>query len=282
MIVALLFHSDEKVRAAMSPAEMNALIESHVQYAFEVLGMHRVLDGRAFEMTTSAKTVEFPSGDPSVIEGPATRGAESLSGYYLIECADMDEAVALAERYPMPPGLGRIEVRPCIRSWDYAPSVESPASAASIWRLYSDITTWPRWKPVVERVELQGPFAAGTKGWLTPEGQSPMPFRIVAADVDRGYTSETDLGDGLLLTLDHRLVPLPDGGTRITHSVSMPRAALEKFGMNFSPNFNASVRATLDRLSDLAVAIQSGDGKLGQEADIRPETIVNGRSVTIG
>jgi hypothetical protein len=24
------------------------------------------------------------------------------------------------------------------------------------------------------------------------------------------------------------------------------------------------------------------DGKLGQEADIRPETIVNGRSVTIG
>jgi hypothetical protein len=109
-----------------------------------------------------------------------------------------------------------------------------------------------------------------------------MPYRIVAADVNKGYTSETDLGDGLLLTLDHRLVPLANGGTRITHSVSMPRAALEKFGMNFSPDFNASVRATLDRLSDLAVTLQSGNGKLLPEAEIRPDATVNAESVTIG
>lgn len=198
----------------MSTVEMNSLIESHVQYTFEALGINRVLDGRASEMTTSGRTVDFASGAPSVVEGPATRGAESLSGYYLIECDSLDEAVASAERYPMPPGLGRIEVRPC--------------------------------------------------------GRSPMPYRIVAADVSKGCTSETDLGDGLLLTLDHRLVPLPDGGTRITHSVSMPRAALEKFGMNFSPDFNASVRATLDRLSDLAVALQESNGKLEPESDIRP------------
>jgi hypothetical protein len=172
-----------------------------------------------------------------------------LTGFYLIDCADQAEAIELAGGYPMPEGLGSIEVRAVIQEWDYAPSVQTTAAPDAVWRQYDDVASWPEWKHGIERVELDGTLAAGATGHLVVTGRPAMPYRIVSADPGRGYVSETELGEGVLLRIEHVLAELPGGGTRITHRVNVPRAALDLFGHDFSPALNDGIRRTLHALA---------------------------------
>ena len=56
-------------------------------------------------------TVRIPeSGDPIVNDGPFAETKEQLGGYYLLDCKDLDDALAWAKRIPMPGGT--VEVRP--------------------------------------------------------------------------------------------------------------------------------------------------------------------------
>jgi hypothetical protein len=197
------------------------------------------------------------NGQLSVREGPFADTAEALAGFYLVEVKDMDEAIELARAYPMPAGLGCIELRPVMRTWDYAPSFDSPASPAAIWQLYADVSTWPVWKVGIKEVRLDGAFETGARGWLTPTDQPPMPFHIVEAKENETYISETEIAKKVQLRLEHYLTPLPHGGTRVTHRATIPRAALDTFGLNFSPEFNAGIRRTLRQLSAAAVKIDA-------------------------
>ena len=53
-----------------------------------------------------------------VTDGPFVETKEFLGGFYLLDCADIDEAIAYAKRIPDP----FIEVRPVVRvpDWPYA------------------------------------------------------------------------------------------------------------------------------------------------------------------
>lgn len=72
--------------------------------------------GAALYPTSTATTVRVPDGkggDVVTTDGPYTETKEVLTGFYLLECADLDEAIALAARIP---GAwhGAVEVRPVI------------------------------------------------------------------------------------------------------------------------------------------------------------------------
>jgi hypothetical protein len=61
--------------------------------------------------TSTATTVRKAfGGGTSVTDGPFAETKEQLGGYYLVSAADLDEALALASRIPIP--AGSIEVRP--------------------------------------------------------------------------------------------------------------------------------------------------------------------------
>lgn len=253
MIVMFLFYSDEAAIAGMSREDRNGLVERHVHYNHEVLEKRAtVLATRGLDPTHEAYTVRPKDGRMTVTPGPFARTAEALAGFYLVECEDLAEAVELAKAYPMPEGLGCIEIRPVMRSWDYAPSVDTAASPAEVWQRYVDVGTWPEWKFGVDSVRLDGPFAAGTTGELTPAGRPAMPFRLTKVEPERGYTSETEVVPGGVLRMEHALEELPGGGTRITHRATVPRAALDAFGLDFSPKLYAGIKRTLDALSAAA------------------------------
>lgn len=50
------------------------------------------------------------NGDVSVTDGTFAETKEVLGGYYMIEAADLDEALAIAKQVPAP--FGGVEVRP--------------------------------------------------------------------------------------------------------------------------------------------------------------------------
>jgi hypothetical protein len=67
--------------------------------------------GNALQPTATATSVRRdPSGSFTVTDGPFAETKEALGGYYLIEAADLDEALALAKQVPAP--FGGVEVRP--------------------------------------------------------------------------------------------------------------------------------------------------------------------------
>lgn len=59
----------------------------------------------------TATTVRVRQGRVTVTDGPFAETKEQLAGFYLIEAADLDEALATAARIP-PAREGSIEVRP--------------------------------------------------------------------------------------------------------------------------------------------------------------------------
>jgi hypothetical protein len=72
--------------------------------------------GNALYPTTTATTVRVSGGkggDIVTSDGPYTETKEALTGFYLLECADLDEAVKYAAQIPAA-WDGAVEVRPVI------------------------------------------------------------------------------------------------------------------------------------------------------------------------
>ncbi len=68
--------------------------------------------GEALQPSATATTVKVGEGsDRMVTDGPFAETKEQLGGFYLLECAGLDEALEWAKKVPLTPG-GSIEVRP--------------------------------------------------------------------------------------------------------------------------------------------------------------------------
>ncbi len=73
--------------------------------------------GDALYPTATATTVRVTGGkggDVVVSDGPYAETKEALTGYYVLECADLDEAVKIAAQIPAA-WDGAVEIRPVIK-----------------------------------------------------------------------------------------------------------------------------------------------------------------------
>ena len=64
--------------------------------------------------TSTATTVRMQKGKALVTDGPFAETKEQLAGYYILECANLDEAIEWAAKIPTAcrGGQGCIEIRP--------------------------------------------------------------------------------------------------------------------------------------------------------------------------
>lgn len=69
------------------------------------------VDGDRLVNPKDARTVRVRDGKTIVTDGPFTETKEFIAGYDILECADLDEAVAVAASHPMA-HTHMIEVRP--------------------------------------------------------------------------------------------------------------------------------------------------------------------------
>jgi hypothetical protein len=61
----------------------------------------------------TATTVRVRDGETEILDGPFAVTKEYLGGYYLLDCADLDEALKIAARVPIA-RYGSVEVRPLV------------------------------------------------------------------------------------------------------------------------------------------------------------------------
>ena len=77
--------------------------------------------------TESATSVRVRDGETEITDGPFAVTKEVLAGYYVLDCADLDEALKQAARLPMA-RLGTIEVRPVMPADEWLDRRARPAS----------------------------------------------------------------------------------------------------------------------------------------------------------
>src|SRR6266853_5044802 len=88
-----------------------ALVDSAIEYAEEMRRSGHYLASDALQRTQTARTVRIRAGKASTTVGPFVETEEQLGGFFVIEAKDMDEACAVAARFP-PARVAVIEIRP--------------------------------------------------------------------------------------------------------------------------------------------------------------------------
>ena len=110
MLYALLCYHDEDVVNAWTEQEDDAVLarRAHVTDPLAVRGRM----GPAARLMSTAAAVTVRSGtEPIVIDGPFAETKEQLLGFYVIECATLDEAVQVARDLGQGE-TGAFEIRP--------------------------------------------------------------------------------------------------------------------------------------------------------------------------
>ncbi len=73
-----------------------------------------VYGGEQLQPETAATTVRVDGGQTLTTDGPFADTKEVLGGFYLLEAADLDAALAVAARIPAARMGGAVEVRPIV------------------------------------------------------------------------------------------------------------------------------------------------------------------------
>ena len=112
---ALIYGSAEDEGADVPPDVMQQVMEDYMEFGRNATDVIR--SGEALHDTATATTIQIPDGKkggiPVFTDGPFAETKEVLGGFYLLECDDLDEALAWAQQIP---GAwhGKVEVRPVL------------------------------------------------------------------------------------------------------------------------------------------------------------------------
>jgi len=106
----MIYH-DENELQALPEREMQTLVDSALDYDDEIRRSGHYIVSDALQPASTARTIRVRSGKVSTTDGPFAETKEQLGGFFLIEAKDMNEACAVASRFP-PARIGIIEVRP--------------------------------------------------------------------------------------------------------------------------------------------------------------------------
>lgn len=111
MKYALLIYGSEAARDASTPEQQKSVGEEYDKYAAWLAEKGWMRGGEELHHTPQATTVRAPGGTPITTDGPFAETKEQLGGFFIIETADLDEAIEAAAACPGT-RYGSVEIRP--------------------------------------------------------------------------------------------------------------------------------------------------------------------------
>jgi hypothetical protein len=105
----LLIYEDEHGWENARPETLGEVLAGH--QAFSEKHGTSIRGGEALQPTATATCIRHDlDGGVTVTDGAFAETKEAMGGYYLVEAADLDEALRIAKDVPAP--FGGIEIRP--------------------------------------------------------------------------------------------------------------------------------------------------------------------------
>ena len=106
-----LIYADEDVWETFSDADREAAYAQYGTFANEAGAAGVLAGGEELAPTRDATTVRVRNDETLVTDGPYAEVKEALGGFFVLECASLDEAVEHAAKIPGAEH-GSVEVRP--------------------------------------------------------------------------------------------------------------------------------------------------------------------------
>jgi len=111
MQYVLMIHEDPALAPAPGAAGFEEMMAGYYGFNAELERRGIKYTGNPLQPLTTATTVRVRSGKTTITDGPFAETKEWMSGYFVVDCKDLDEALELAALIPGA-GLGSVEVRP--------------------------------------------------------------------------------------------------------------------------------------------------------------------------
>ncbi len=107
----LIYWDQSQAPQQSTPEQQRAAFQAWQDYDTEVKAAGVYVSNDGLRPVTDATTVRVRNGKTLITDGPFAETHEQFGGYYLLDCKDLDEALAWAARLP---GVeyGSVEVRP--------------------------------------------------------------------------------------------------------------------------------------------------------------------------
>jgi hypothetical protein len=112
----LLLYADEGDASAEAEREADLPVWQELTQSLRQAGL--LVSNSPLLGVDTATTVRVRDGATDATDGPFATTKEVLVGYYLVECADPDEAMKVAARMPLA-RYGSVEVRPAADLGEY-------------------------------------------------------------------------------------------------------------------------------------------------------------------
>jgi hypothetical protein len=106
-----LIYLNEDEMAALPAEEMRQLNVGHLELNERLRASGHLIEADALEAGSTAVTVRPRKKRATVTDGPFTESKELVAGFYLLEAADMREAIDIASQFPGAQH-GAVEIRP--------------------------------------------------------------------------------------------------------------------------------------------------------------------------
>ncbi len=119
-VMVLVKATEDSEKGFVRTAETDKLLEAMGKFNEELIKAGILRAGDGLKPSSQGKRVAFDGSSRRVTDGPFAQTRELVSGFWLWEVKDMDEAVAWVKRCPNPmPGPSEIEIRPLYEISDF-------------------------------------------------------------------------------------------------------------------------------------------------------------------
>jgi hypothetical protein len=120
--------------------------------------------------------------------------------------------------------------------WTTEHTVETHATSEQIWEAWRDVPRWPEWNHDLERADLTGAFAAGSRITMRPHGDEPIELTIAEAREPELFVDEARLGETVVRTI-HRVEPVAGDRRRVVYRMEIDGRGGEAIGPAISGDF---------------------------------------------
>ena len=96
---------------AWTDEEAHQCMLKSMEICDELQAQGKLIDAAPLHPVSSATSIQIREGKHQITDGPFAETTEQLGGYYLIDVANLDEALGIASRLP-PAKKGTVEIRP--------------------------------------------------------------------------------------------------------------------------------------------------------------------------
>ena len=103
---------DEALWEALPEASRDEVMQDYHALIQEMVTSGHYRGGARLQSVATATTLREQNGKVVMLDGPFAEAREQLGGFHVVECRDLDEALALARRIPPLRVGASIEVRP--------------------------------------------------------------------------------------------------------------------------------------------------------------------------